>query len=107
MPKSRTRDIQLPLYHDVERAGRAADLLKAVAHPIRIRLVALLCERSHSVTELANMLELKQSIVSQQLGILRGRRLVAAVRVGGLAIYRIIEPHLSEMIQCLEGCSLT
>jgi DNA-binding transcriptional ArsR family regulator len=106
MAKSRTRNISLPLYHDIERADRAADLLKAVAHPVRIRLAALLCERSHSVTDLANTLELKQAIVSQQLSILRRSRLVAATRVGGLAIYRVVEPHLADMIQCLDGCSL-
>jgi ArsR family transcriptional regulator len=81
-------------------------VLKAIANPIRLRLVAALCEASHSVSELVSLLELKQSIVSQQLGILRRQRLVAPTRVGGLAIYRVTEPHLHEMLRCLESCRI-
>lgn len=82
-------------------------MLKAIGHPIRLRLVALLCEGTRSVSELSSILEQKQSIVSQQLAILRRERLVAAVRTGGLAIYHVTEPHLRQMVRCLESCSLS
>jgi DNA-binding transcriptional ArsR family regulator len=106
MRKSLGRDIKIPLYLDSRRAARAADVLKALAHPIRLRLVRLLCEGNRNVSELSRILELKQSIVSQQLAILRRERLVAAVRVGGMAVYHLAEAHLHDVIHCLESCAL-
>ncbi len=90
---------------DNDQAKRAAEMLKAVAHPIRLRIVAILCEGEQHVTALAEALELKQTIVSQQLRILRMHRLVEAVRTNGHAYYELAEPHLREFISCVEGCS--
>lgn len=96
----------LPIYQDDALTDRAAELLRAVAHPIRLRLVAILCEGSCSVTELCLRLDLKQAVVSQQLAILRSHRIVAAQRRGGLAMYRMLEPRWADMVRCLKMCAL-
>lgn len=90
---------------DMDRASRAAELLKAVAHPIRLRIVALLAINDAHVGELAEQLGANQAIVSQQLRILRAHRLVAAERRGGEAHYRLVEQHLRTLLECLEKCS--
>ena len=59
---------------DPERARRVSEVLKAVAHPLRIRIVAILAEKDENVTALAETLEAPQAIVSQQLRILRSPR---------------------------------
>ncbi len=82
----------------------AAELLKAIAHPLRLRIVAILCEHDEHVNGLAEKLGANQSIVSQQLRILRMRGLVAATRQNGFSNYKLIEPHLRKMVSCLEGC---
>ena len=87
-----------------ERAEHLADMLKAIAHPLRLRLVALLVERDHCVTELAERLGVDQAIASQQLRILRMRGLVAVSRSDGFANYRLAEPRLINLLDCLEGC---
>ncbi|MGI5860444.1 MAG: ArsR/SmtB family transcription factor [Myxococcales bacterium] len=89
-----------------EKAEQAAEILKAVAHPLRLQIIALLCEEPLHVKRLAELLEAKQAIVSQQLRILRMRRLVAATRRGGHALYRIEEPHLRELVACIERCKM-
>ena len=82
----------------------AAEILKAVAHPLRLRIIAILSEREEHVNGLAEQLGVQQSIVSQQLRILRMRGLVEATRQNGFSRYKLIEPNLSKLIQCMEVC---
>ncbi len=86
------------------RAAHVAEVLKAVAHPLRIRIVALLCRGEQHVNGLAEALEVPQAIVSQQLRILRLRNLVAVTRQDGFAHYRLAEPQLQELVCCMERC---
>jgi DNA-binding transcriptional ArsR family regulator len=81
-----------------------AFILKALAHPARLRIVAALSEGKVSVGELAGRLDLHQAIVSQQLRILRSEGLVASERSEGYAIYALAEPRLRELLKCLEKC---
>jgi ArsR family transcriptional regulator len=97
---------QAKVLDDVERAARIADVLKAVAHPLRLRIVALLCKGETQVNAIADRLGMPQAIVSQQLRILRMHRLVTAERVGGYATYRLLEPRLRQLVTCMEQCSL-
>jgi ArsR family transcriptional regulator len=90
---------------DVARAEQVADILKAVAHPLRLRIVAVLCEGGITVNALAERLGASQAIVSQQLRILRMHRLVVAVRQQGHASYRLLEPRLRDLVACVEGCA--
>jgi ArsR family transcriptional regulator len=89
---------------DENLARHAAEVLKAVAHPMRLRIVGLLCAGSKNVTTLADRLDAPQAIVSQQLRILRMRGLVGFTRQNGHALYWIAEPHLHEMLRCVSGC---
>ncbi len=89
---------------DGTRAERVAEVLKAVAHPLRIRIVALLCRGERHVNGLADDLATPQPIVSQQLRILRARGLVAATRENGFTRYRLAEPALRELVCCMERC---
>ncbi len=85
-------------------AEYVAEVLKAVAHPLRLRLVAALVERPEHVSALAERLDAPQPIVSQQLRILRMRGLVDVTRAGGHAVYRLAEPRLRDLVRCMERC---
>ena len=93
-----------PISADAHRAEHVADVLKAVAHPLRLRIVASLCEGEAHVGALADRLGASQAIVSQQLRILRGHGLVAATRSGGYARYRLVEKNLRGLVRCMENC---
>jgi DNA-binding transcriptional ArsR family regulator len=97
--------LEPPISSDAERAGHVAEVLKAVAHPLRLRIVAMLCDREENVTALAEKLDVSQAIVSQQLRILRSHGLVAASREGGFATYRLVEQNLRGLVRCMEKCS--
>ena len=79
-------------------------ILKALAHPARLRIVAALCEGPENVGALALRLGLEPAIVSQQLRILRMSGLVEASRSEGFALYRLAQPRLKELLRCLEKC---
>lgn len=98
------RQPQRALSRDSERARRVSEVLKAVAHPLRIRIIALLVEGDENVTALSEKLEAPQAIVSQQLRILRSQALVDAVRENGFARYRLVEPSLRALVSCMESC---
>ena len=89
---------------DASRAEHLAEVLKAVAHPLRLRIIATLCARDENVSGLAEKLSASQAIVSQQLRILRSHGLVAANREGGFATYRLVEQNLRGLVRCMERC---
>jgi ArsR family transcriptional regulator len=93
-----------PLRSDAARAAHLAEVLKAVAHPLRLRIVALLCQGEAHVTALVDALGAPQPLVSQQLRILRAQGLVAASREDGFAWYRLAEPALRDLVCCMEKC---
>ena len=85
-------------------ASVAAEMFKALGHPLRLRIINELSKGPIHVSELADRLEVAQPVVSQQLRILRSAHLVSSETVAGRAVYRIIEPHLLEMLGCLHKC---
>lgn len=91
---------------DPELALFVADTLKALSHPIRIRIIAILVQGSQHVNALAERLGVTQAIVSQQLRILRMRRLVSVDRSEGFAYYSLAEPRLKELVRCMESCTV-
>ena len=85
-------------------ADDLADVLKALAHHARLRIVAALCDRAETVIGLSERLAIPQAIVSQQLRILRMSGLVSATRENGFARYSLARPRLRDLIACLEKC---
>jgi DNA-binding transcriptional ArsR family regulator len=94
----------LEIISEPEKAERLAEVLKALAHPLRLRLVATLCQDERNVQELCGLLDARQALVSQHLSVLRMVGLVAAERSGGTATYSIKEPGLRNLVKCLTGC---
>lgn len=91
------------LHADADRAVRVADVIKALGHPLRLRIVALLCSSEAYVGELARTLGTSQALISQQLRVLRMHGLVTAERSDGRVYYRLAEPRLQDFIGCIEG----
>ena len=77
------------LDHMVEKARKAADFLKALAHESRLLILCILAEGEKSVTELEHMLALRQPAVSQQLARLRSDGLVSTRREGKTIYYKL------------------
>jgi len=70
-------------------ARDASEFLKAMAHPTRLLILSILCQGERSVTELEQLLALRQPTVSQQLARLREDGLVKARRQGKTMYYSL------------------
>jgi DNA-binding transcriptional ArsR family regulator len=75
-----------------------AEFFKALAHPVRIRLLEVLRHGEHSVQELQAALKLDQSTVSQQLAILRSRQVVTSRKEGTTVRYAVRDPRVGALL---------
>ena len=85
-------------------AERISDIIKAVAHPLRLQIIDLLCQSDERVSDMAQKLDSKQALISQQLRILRMSGLVESCREDGISRYTLIEPRMHDLIACVTGC---
>jgi DNA-binding transcriptional ArsR family regulator len=75
-----------------------ADFFKALAHPIRIRILETLGEGDRSVHELQDALDLDQPVVSQQLAVLRAKNIVTTRKVGTTVRYALSDPLITSLL---------
>ncbi|MGB6064666.1 MAG: metalloregulator ArsR/SmtB family transcription factor [Desulfomonilaceae bacterium] len=87
-----------------ERAEHVAEIVKAFAHPLRLRILAILSKEQDNVTGLANRLGASQPDVSHQLAIMRTHGILACERKGTVVRYGLARPRLKGLIDYLEGC---
>lgn len=74
-----------------------AELLKALAHPGRLRIVLELAEGERCVHELVEATGSPQPLVSQQLRVLRSARVIAGRRDGREVRYSIADDHIAHI----------
>jgi DNA-binding transcriptional ArsR family regulator len=75
-----------------------AQLFRALAHPVRLRILDVLAQQEACVCHLTALLGQRQPYVSQQLATLRDAGLVADRREGTLIYYRLADEHLARLI---------
>jgi ArsR family transcriptional regulator, virulence genes transcriptional regulator len=85
----------------LDSAREATEFLKALAHESRLLILCLLIERERTVGELEQILDLRQSAVSQQLARLRAEDLVEARREGKNIYYSIARPEVVAVVGSL------
>lgn len=76
-----------------------AGLYKALSHPKRLAILETLKDGELCVCEIEEMLDLRQSYVSQQLTVLRQAGLVCFRKEGWNALYRIARPEVHRLIE--------
>lgn len=75
-----------------------AEMLRAMAHPARLRLLAVLLEAPACVGELVEQTGYRQPYVSQHLAKLREAGLVEGVREGMTVRYHVICPQTEHFL---------
>jgi len=80
---------------------RVARTLKAVAHPLRLRIIDCLESGERSVGEIVEAIGAKPAVTSQQLGLMRDRGVLEARREGTHVYYRIANRHVVNVIHCV------
>lgn len=84
-----------------QNAAQAASYLKAMAHEGRLLILCHLTDGEKSVSELEELLAMRQAAVSQQLSRLRLEGLVVARRDGKTIYYSILDPRVMKTVVLL------
>ncbi|PFV82865.1 transcriptional regulator [Bacillus sp. AFS059628] len=79
-----------------------ANLLKAISHSIRIKIVIELNKRGPcTVNQIADFLERPQSTTSQHLAILKSQKILASNRKGYEVYYSVQDKKINTLIEIL------
>jgi len=79
-----------------------SEMLKALGHPVRLRMVEGLLAGECNVNKMVKALKLPQSTVSQHLGILKNKGIVKIRKEGVKACYKVADPKIAALIGILE-----
>lgn len=84
---------------------KAANMLKAIAHPIRISIMGCLEDgKKRTVTEIHQQLGIEQSTASHHLGILKDKGVLASKREGKNTRYFLKHENLKTILSCVSSC---
>lgn len=83
--------------------AEAAECLKTLAHPVRLRIVQLLLSGRYTVGELAEDCQIADNAMSDHLRLLQRCQFLTSERDGRRVYYQVAEPHLAELMACVEG----
>jgi ArsR family transcriptional regulator len=84
-----------------ETAEKVANVLKAVAHPVRLRIVELLEHGEKCVNEIVEDIGGKQSVTSQQLNMMKDKGVLGCRRDGTKVYYHIENKNVIKLLHCI------
>ncbi len=82
---------------------QAAECLKILAHPHRLRIVQMLLQGRYAVGELAEACEIPSHMASEHLRLMQRCGFLTSKKEGRKAYYEIAEPHLASIMDCVEA----
>jgi ArsR family transcriptional regulator, zinc-responsive transcriptional repressor len=82
---------------------KAAECLRVLAHPHRLRMVQMLFRDRYTVGELATACGIPSHMASEHLRLMQRCGFLANEREGRKIYYRIVEPHLADILGCIEA----
>jgi DNA-binding transcriptional ArsR family regulator len=88
---------------DLEALARAAECLRVLAHPHRLRMVQMLLAGQFTVSELAESCELPTAMASEHLRLMQRCGFLVSEKEGRKVFYRVAEPHLKDIMHCIEA----
>ena len=80
---------------DIEQAAQA---IKAIAHPLRLKILCVLGDREISVQDIVEQVGTSQSNISQHLAILRAKGVLATRKDANRVFYRIGDPRTLKLV---------
>ena len=87
---------------NLEALADAAECLRTLAHPHRLRMIQMLLQGQFTVGELAEACDLPSAMASDHLRLMQRTGFLDADKDGRKVYYRIAEPHLKNILRCVE-----
>lgn len=88
---------------NLDALAEAAECLKILAHPHRLRMVQMMIQGRFTVGELAEACDIASHMASEHLRLMQRCGLLKSEKEGRRAYYSVAEPHLEELMACVEG----
>ena len=88
---------------DRRRYEMRANVLKALAHPVRLQVVDALREGERCVCELVEVVQAERTSISKHLAILRQAGIVQDRKEGLKVFYSLACPCVTDFFACVEG----
>lgn len=79
---------------DQESSDYMSLIFKLLGDPTRLKIIYVLSKTPMRVTDIANILDMSQSLISHQLAELRQAKLIKVKRVSRNAIYSLDDAHV-------------
>lgn len=90
-------------FGSVQDFAEAAECLRTLAHPVRLRIVQLLLHGRYTVGEIAEDCGVPDNVTSEHLRLLQRCGFLESERDGRFVYYQVAEPHLKQLMACIEG----
>jgi DNA-binding transcriptional ArsR family regulator len=100
---STAKSAKFPRLTPLSALEQAAECLKTLAHPHRLRMVQMLLRGRFTVGELAEACGIPSHMASEHLRLMQRCGLLRSEKEGRKAYYQIMEPHLANIMACIEG----
>ena len=88
---------------DPQAFAEAAECLRILAHPVRLRFVQLLLHGKYTVGELAEDCQVPDNVASEHLRLMQRCGFLTSRREGRRVYYEVAEPHLENIMSCVES----
>lgn len=82
---------------------KRAEILKAMAHPVRLMIIEALSKREHCVCELNEFFSIDQSTLSRHLSVLKSSGLVTDDKRGLKVFYQLTCPCILKYMDCISA----
>lgn len=88
-----------------EELEKLAYVLKAVAHPNRLKIICLLSKNGEmSVSDICDRMGCSQALISHHLTDMQAKGILSIRREGRNAFYRMVSDHITEAMRCMMKC---
>ena len=87
---------------DWEGLGQAAECLRTLAHPVRLRMVQMMLHSRYTVGELAESCKIPSHMASEHLRLMQRCGLLTSQREGRRIYYQVGDLQLKDMMKCIE-----
>ena len=93
----------IPYHKARPRLNARADVLKALAHPVRLFIAEELCQKEICVCELTKRIGMDMSTVSKHLSVLKNAGIIEDEKRGAWVFYCLKMPCLIKICDCVES----
>lgn len=87
----------------LDALAEAAECLRLLAHPHRLRMIEMLLQGRYAVGELAKACEIPSHMASEHLRLMQRSGFLAAEKDGRFVYYTVADPHLANIMSCVEA----